>query len=86
MSITPDILIGTSTGTAAIMTTLQSHWGGTSTKFALTGGVAYDAGDSLNITPIADPGAASNWQINMRRTSTTAFKVVLEPTGSITDA
>ena len=68
------------------MTTLQSHWNGTSTKFALASGVAYDAGDTLCIEPIADPGAATDWQINIRRTTTTAFKVQLDPSGTITDA
>ena len=85
-SIIPNVLIGTSTGAAALVTTLTSHWNGTSTKFALASGVAYDAGDTLCIEPIADPGAATDWQINIRRTNTTTFSILLDPSGTITDA
>ena len=86
MSTYPNVTIGSSTGAAALVTSLTSHFNGTSTKFALSSGVAYDAGDTLCIEPIADPGAATDWQINIRRTSTTAFKVQLDPSGTITDA
>lgn len=82
---TPSVTKGTCTGAAALMTSLQSHWGGTSTKFELSTGVAYDAGDTLCIEPISD-AIGGGWQINIRRTSTTAFKVQLDPSGSITDA
>ena len=83
---TPNVTKGTCTGASDLITQLTSHWSGTSTKFELSTGVAYDAGDSLCIEPISDPGASSDWQINIRRVSTTAFKTQLDPSGTITDA
>lgn len=80
------ILRGTCTGAADLITQLQTYFDGVSTCFALSAGAAYDAGDSLCIEPIADPGPSTDWQINIRRTSTTALKTQLDPSGTITDA
>lgn len=80
------VLRGTCTGAADLLTQLQTYFDGVSTCFALSTGVAYDAGDSLCIEPIADPGPSTDWQLNIRRTSTTAIKTQLDPSGTITDA
>jgi hypothetical protein len=80
------VLRGTCTGAADLLTQLQTYFDGVSTSFGLSAGVAYDAGDSLCIEPLGDPGPSTDWQLNIRRTSTTAFKTQLDPSGTITDA
>lgn len=76
-------LVGGSNNSQELVTRLQAHWGGTSTRFANAAGVTTTAGTSLSVLPTDE---AEPWQVNLRRTTTTSMTFTIDPEASITNA
>lgn len=69
---------------AQMMAALYAHFDAVSTLWEIDPGSVVNSGGEAGFT--IRPQAAPGWQVNLRRTTTSLIKGILDPAGSITDS